>query len=63
MSVKKRLGWIGIGNMGAPMAARLCEAGYEMTVCGSGRRDLSGYAAQTGASLAKIPRSLHAAPT
>lgn len=48
----KRLGWIGVGNMGAPMAARLCRAGYDVTVCGSGKRDLSGYAAETGAHLA-----------
>lgn len=58
MSEKKRLGWIGVGSMGAPMAARLCAAGYEMTVCGSGRRDLSPYAAQTGAQTAKNPMEL-----
>ena len=58
MSAGKRLGWIGVGNMGAPMAARLCAAGYEMTICGSGRRDLSGYAAQTGAFLAENPAEL-----
>lgn len=60
MSGKKRLGWIGVGNMGAPMAARLCEAGYEMTVCGSGRRDLSAYAEQTGAAVANNPTELAA---
>lgn len=58
MSEKKRLGWIGVGSMGAPMAARLCKAGFEMTVCGSGRRDLSAYAAQTGAALAENPQAL-----
>lgn len=52
MSDGKRLGWIGTGNMGGPMAARLCAAGYPMTVCGSGRRDLSAYAKQTGVRLA-----------
>lgn len=28
-----RIGWIGIGKMGNPMATRLLEAGYEMYVC------------------------------
>jgi len=58
VSGSKRLGWIGVGNMGAPMAARLCQAGFEMTVCGSGRRDLSEYAAKTGAALAGNPAEL-----
>lgn len=48
----KRLGWIGVGNMGAPMAARLCHAGYDVTVCGSGKRDLGDYCARTGAHQA-----------
>ena len=55
-----RLGWIGVGNMGAPMAKRLCEAGYTVTVCGSGRRDLAPYAKETGALLAKDPAELAA---
>lgn len=54
----KRLGWIGVGNMGGRMAARLCQAGYPMTVCGSGRRDLSAYAKETGATLAKSPKEV-----
>lgn len=58
MNKEKQLGWIGVGSMGAPMAARLCEAGFKMTVCGSGRRDLSGYASQTGALLADNPTEL-----
>lgn len=52
------LGWIGVGSMGGPMAARLVQAGYEVTVCGSGRRDLSAYAAKTGARLAESPREV-----
>jgi 3-hydroxyisobutyrate dehydrogenase-like beta-hydroxyacid dehydrogenase len=28
----KKVGWIGLGNMGAPLAMRLIEAGYEVTV-------------------------------
>ena len=29
---RKRLGFIGLGHMGAPMASRLIDAGYEVTV-------------------------------
>ena len=54
----ERLGWIGPGAMGAPMAERLAAAGYPMTVCGSGRRDLSAYAESIGAVLADSPRAL-----
>lgn len=55
---KTRLGWIGTGNMGAPMARRLCQAGYEMTICGSGKRDLTALAQDMGAGLAKCPAEL-----
>ena len=44
--------------MGAPMAKRLCEVGYTVTVCGSGRRDLTLYAKEAGALLAKDPAEL-----
>lgn len=40
------------------MAARLCAAGYSVTVCGSGRRDLSQYTAETGAHLAHNPQEV-----
>lgn len=40
------------------MAARLVQAGYEVAVCGSGRRDLSAYASSTGARLAQNPREV-----
>ena len=55
-----RIGWIGVGNMGAPMAERLCKAGYEVTVCGSGKRDLRSYAKKTGAILAQDPKKVAA---
>lgn len=29
----KHVGFIGLGNMGAPMASRLIDAGYQLTVC------------------------------
>lgn len=31
--MKSRYGWIGVGKMGNPMATRLMEAGYAVTVC------------------------------
>ncbi|MGI6180488.1 MAG: NAD(P)-dependent oxidoreductase [Agathobaculum sp.] len=58
MSDGRRLGWIGTGNMGGPMAARLCAAGHPVTICGSGRRDLSAYAEETGARLAHSPKEV-----
>ncbi len=32
---KQTLGFVGLGNMGGPMATRLIEAGYELVVCDS----------------------------
>ncbi len=60
MSVKatQELGWIGVGNMGSRMAARLLQAGYSLAVCGSGRRDLTGWVQQTGATLAAGPQEV-----
>ena len=40
------------------MAARIAAAGWPMTVCGSGRRDLTDYAEQIGAALAHDPREV-----
>jgi 3-hydroxyisobutyrate dehydrogenase-like beta-hydroxyacid dehydrogenase len=53
-----RLGWIGVGNMGSRMATRLIQAGYTVTVCGSGHRDLSDFARRTKARLAQNPREV-----
>lgn len=58
MKRKKTLGWIGVGNMGSRMAPRLARAGYTVSICGSGRRDLSDYAAEHGMYLAANPREL-----
>jgi 3-hydroxyisobutyrate dehydrogenase-like beta-hydroxyacid dehydrogenase len=30
---RERIGFIGIGNMGGPMASHVRRAGYELTVC------------------------------
>lgn len=40
------------------MAARLCQAGYEVWACGSGRRDLSAYAAESGVHIAGGPEEI-----
>ena len=58
MKLTERIGWIGPGNMGEPMASRLRSAGYHLTVCGSGRRDLTTVATRLGADLAASPREL-----
>ena len=29
----KQIGWIGLGNMGTPMASNLSKAGFPLTVC------------------------------
>jgi 3-hydroxyisobutyrate dehydrogenase len=51
----KRVGFVGIGNMGWPMAANLVKAGFEVTVCDvvPGRADA--FAAETGAKAAASP--------
>lgn len=55
MEALKRVGWIGVGAMGGPMAARLRQAGYTVTACGSGKRDLSQYARENDILLAAFP--------
>ena len=32
MAEKKKIGWIGMGRMGYPMAERLLKAGYDLSV-------------------------------
>lgn len=58
MMQTERIGWIGPGSMGEPMASRLQAAGYSLTICGSGRRDLSPLAARMGAALAPSVQEL-----
>lgn len=58
MKPTERIGWIGPGSMGEPMATRLQAAGYHLTICGSGRRDLTTVATRLGADLAASPREL-----
>lgn len=52
-----RLGYIGIGLMGTPMARRLIEAGYHLTIWGRTPSKLDGLLAD-GAHLARSPADL-----
>jgi 3-hydroxyisobutyrate dehydrogenase len=51
----KRVAFLGIGNMGWPMAANLVKAGFDVTVCDAvpGRAD--SFAAETGGRAAASP--------
>jgi len=59
-SAKSKLGFIGIGVMGAPMAANLLRAGYQVTVAkrASARTEKL---VESGAQLASSPRDVAAA--
>ena len=46
-----RIGFIGLGNMGAPMAARLAAAGYRLWVNDRDRARAEGFAAEHGATV------------
>ena len=60
MEALKRIGWIGVGAMGGPMAARLRQAGHTVTACGSSKRDLSQYARENDILLAASPAEVAA---
>lgn len=53
-----RIGFIGIGNMGGPMAANLAKAGHHLTVYDTDRQRVAAFVAETGgiaaAGLAEI---------
>ena len=55
MKEKLRIGFIGPGNMGSHMARRLCESGYKVSICGSGKKDLRPLAEKIGAGLLSSP--------
>jgi 3-hydroxyisobutyrate dehydrogenase len=52
MSAKPRLGYIGIGNMGEPMALRLLDAGYVVNVWGRTPSKLAGVGEKGAVSCA-----------
>ena len=60
MQAIRRIGFVGIGNMGWPMAANLLKAGFEVTVCDAvpGRaarfaQEVGGHAAEDAAAAAR----------
>lgn len=55
----RTIGWVGLGIMGAPMALRLVEAGYELTVTNRTRAKTEPLAA-AGAAVVETPRELAA---
>jgi 3-hydroxyisobutyrate dehydrogenase-like beta-hydroxyacid dehydrogenase len=57
MTTRERLGFIGLGLMGSRMAARLLNAGYELTVYNR-TRSRAEPLAQRGARVADSPRQV-----
>ncbi|WP_066272040.1 NAD(P)-dependent oxidoreductase [Hydrogenophaga palleronii] len=54
-STIRTVAFIGVGNMGARMARRVAEHGFELTVCDSSADAVNSFAAQ-GARIAERPR-------
>ena len=48
----KKVGFIGIGNMGWPMAANLVKAGFDVTVCDARPGHAAKFAAEVGGKAA-----------
>ena len=61
MSAKQRIGFVGIGNMGWPMAANVARAGFPLAVFDSDRAKARHFASEFGAqaapSLAELARA------
>src|SRR5216684_4113652 len=59
MTAKPRIGFVGIGNMGAPMAENLLKAGFELVLGDADPARLAGFAARAAvpASLAALGRA------
>jgi len=53
----KHLGFVGLGKMGGPMASRLIDAGYQLTVCDV-RQDLVDALVAKGAKAAASPQAV-----
>lgn len=56
----KHIGFIGLGNMGAPMASRLIAAGYQLTVCDVRKESVAALVAR-GAHAAASPAAVASA--
>jgi len=52
----KKIGFIGLGDLGLPMAKRVATHGYEVTVCGHVRREPVEEMKSLGAKEAKTPK-------
>jgi 3-hydroxyisobutyrate dehydrogenase len=59
MTAKPRIGFVGLGNMGAPMAENLLKAGFELAIADADPARLAGFAgrAMLPASLAELGRA------
>lgn len=55
------IGFVGLGNMGWPMASRLAKAGYALTVTDLNKESVTKFCAQTGAAAAASLKDLGAA--
>ncbi len=55
----EKIGWIGIGKMGNPMAGRLMDAGYELYVCDNNKAQ-TGSIVNAGAKFVETPAKLAA---
>ena len=56
----KHIGFIGLGNMGGPMASRLLAAGYQLTVCDVRKEAVDALVAK-GARAAASPAAVASA--
>jgi len=56
-SEKDRIGWIGVGRMGAPMIARLLAGGYDVTLWNRTREKAEAFA-ERGATIVDSPADL-----
>jgi 3-hydroxyisobutyrate dehydrogenase len=54
-----KLGWVGLGNMGTPIAKNLLKAGYPVTVCNR-TKEKAQEVIEAGATLADSPTELSA---
>ncbi|MBI2867814.1 MAG: NAD(P)-dependent oxidoreductase [Chloroflexi bacterium] len=54
----KKVGFIGLGSMGKPMAKRLVAAGFPLTVCGHTRREPVEEMKMLGAKEVKTPKEV-----
>jgi len=59
MTARPRVGFVGLGNMGAPMAENLLKAGFELALADADPARLAGFAARAArpASLAALGRA------